>query len=206
MVEALEDPHLAPHALLIAHNLLCNGFQGNLTSDILQHQIGSLLGLEEQADVWKQERLQATEAEPVWQRSTCHVVCCGHGGRSRSGQLETDTRHARRRANHDFSKQTSPKHLLDLIVLLLVRLCFPLRLGSPTGNQCGGGTLDMCSVLQDRYTIVRSRTKMYKTYRVIIDSATGAITERLLRERGIHDTRHNTSLCGTGRGRVAVGH
>ena len=60
-------------------------------------------------------------AEPVWLRSTCHVARCGHRGRSRSGRLKTDTRHARRGADHDFSKRTGPEHLLDLIVLLLVR-------------------------------------------------------------------------------------
>ena len=38
MIEALEDPHLAPHALLIALDLLLrDGLQGNLASDVLRH-------------------------------------------------------------------------------------------------------------------------------------------------------------------------
>lgn len=41
MIEALEDPHLAPHALLIPLDLLLrDGLQGNLESDVLRHRIG----------------------------------------------------------------------------------------------------------------------------------------------------------------------
>jgi hypothetical protein len=41
MVEALEDPHLAPHVLLIALDLfLRDSLQGDLESDVLRHRIG----------------------------------------------------------------------------------------------------------------------------------------------------------------------
>ncbi len=43
MIEALEDLHLAPHALLIAPDpLLCDGLQGDLASDVLRHRIDGI--------------------------------------------------------------------------------------------------------------------------------------------------------------------
>ena len=41
MIEALEDPHLAPYALFIALDpFLRYGLQGDLASDVLRHRIG----------------------------------------------------------------------------------------------------------------------------------------------------------------------
>ena len=70
-------------------------------------------------------RLEAGEAagdaegEPDWQRSTCHVA--RWMTESGQGRLKVTWDKREGRADHDFSKRASPEHLLDLIILFLVR-------------------------------------------------------------------------------------
>jgi hypothetical protein len=79
------------------------------------------------------------EGAPVWRRWTSHVA------RWVTESVKSDKRHTRRWTDHDFSKRASPEHLLDLIILLLVRRW---RLGQNLlGNErkhfrgcCGGGS------------------------------------------------------------------